>query len=363
MNMERITRTNWLYFLLIISLALLILFLLGKVGVFFIGAFEIAKKVLTPFFFALIIAYLLNPIVTFLMRRHFPRSLAILLIYTLFFLFLLFLIVNAGPILIREYKELSAKFPELVGTYRDWIGYMRIRQAQTPFSLHGGLTAGIQQIEIAMTNYVNGLFTGVDSWLEKILFVLLVPFIVFYMLKDMKPMQKGMLLLVPKRHRSTVRRMLHDIDTALGQYIRGQLIVCVAVGALAYAGYFFVGLPYAIVFASFVAITNIIPYIGPVFGAAPAVLFALTISWKMALYALIVNAVIQVLEGNIVSPMIVGRSLHMHPLLIILSVMIGGEIAGIAGLILAVPIVASLKVVIQHIIIHTIRRSECPEEG
>ncbi|GEN35481.1 AI-2E family transporter [Aneurinibacillus danicus] len=360
--MEKITRTNWLYFLAVLLMVLLIVFLLGKVSVFFVGFIEIVKKVLTPFFFALIFAYLLNPVVKFLTDRHFPRGLAVFLIYTLFFLFLIFLVMNAGPILVREYKELSAKFPELAGTYRDWIGRMRIQQARTPFSLHGGLTTSIQQMELAMTNYVNGLFTGMDGWVEKILLVLLIPFIVFYMLKDMKPMQKGALLLVPGKHRPTVRRMLHDIDTALGHYVRGQLIVCGIVGALAYAGYFFIGLPYAIVFAFFVAITNIIPYIGPVFGAAPAILFALTVSWKMALYALIINAIIQVIEGNIVSPLIVGKSLHMHPLLIILSVMIGGEIAGIAGLILAVPIVASLKVVVQHIIIHIVRKPEWQSE-
>ncbi|MEZ2659672.1 AI-2E family transporter [Aneurinibacillus aneurinilyticus] len=361
--MERITRTNWLYFMIVILLSLLLIFLLGKVSVFFLGIIKIVKKVLTPFFFALIIAYLLNPVVNFLTNRHFPRGLAVFLIYTIFFLFLLFLIVNTGPVLMREYKELSAKFPEMVSTYRNWIGQIRIQQAQTPFLLHGGLTTGIQRMETMLTNYVNGLFTGMDDWMERILLVLLIPFIVFYMLKDMKPMQKGALLLVPAKHRTTVRRMLHDINMALGHYVRGQLIVCVVVFGLAYISYFFIGLPYAIVFAVFIAVMNVIPYIGPVFGAAPAILFALTVSWKMALYVLIINAIIQVLESNIVSPFIVGKSLHMHPLLIIVSVMVGGELAGVAGLIFAVPIVASLKVVVQHIIIHTVRKTEWKDEG
>ncbi|MBN6186453.1 AI-2E family transporter [Aneurinibacillus sp. BA2021] len=361
--MEKITRTNWLYFMVVLLLVLLILLLLGKVSIYFMDVIRIVKKVLTPFFFALIIAYLLNPVVTFLTERHFPRGLAVFLIYTLFFLFLLFIAVNAGPILVREYRELSDKLPELVGTYHNWIGQLHIQQAQAPFWLHGGLSASIQKMELTMTRYVNGLFAEMDGWVEKILLVLLIPFIVFYMLKDMKPMQNGALLLVPHRHRPTVRRMLHDIDTALGHYVRCQLIVCGVIGVLAYVGYFFIGLPYAIVFAAFVAVTNVVPYIGPVFGAAPAILFALTISWKMALYAVIVNAVIQVLESNVVAPFIVGKSLHMHPLLIIVSVMIGGEIAGITGLILAVPIVASLKVVLQHIVIHTVRKKEWQDEG
>lgn len=359
-GMGRLLESRWLYGGVTALLVFGVIYLAGMVSPFFLAVLMIVKKVLAPFFLGLVVAYLLNPIVTFLTHRHFPRGLAIFLIYTLFLLFVAFVIINGGPVLIRESRELSEKLPELMFTYREWIGRVQIQQAGSPLPLHSGLTNGLRQMEIAMSGYVAGLFTDMEDWLDKLLLVMLIPFIVFYMLKDMKPMQRGALLLVPRRHRPTVQRILHDIDHALGQYIRGQLIVCAVVGVLAYAGYFFIDLPYAGVFALLVAVTNIIPYIGPFFGAIPAILFALTVSWKVALYATIVNLIIQVLEGNIVSPFIVGRSLHLHPLFIILAVTIGGEVAGLAGLIFAVPVVACLKVVIQHVVIHTVRR-EKPE--
>src|SRR5690606_11755099 len=151
-------------------------------------------------------------------------------------------------------------------------------------------------------------------------------------------------------------RMLLDIDRALGQYIRGQLIVAVIVGALAYLGYWLIGMPYALLLAGIVSIFNIVPYIGPFFGAAPAILMAATVSWKMVLYVVIVNTIVQILEGNVVSPQVVGRTLHMHPLSIILALLIGGELAGIVGLILAVPCLAVLKVILQHVRQYYLRR-------
>ncbi|BAU27054.1 putative PurR-regulated permease PerM [Aneurinibacillus soli] len=359
--MGRLLVSRWLYGAVTALLIVGIVYLAGQVSPFFLAVCMVVKKVLTPFFLGLVVAYLLNPVVTFLTNHHFPRGLAIFLIYTLFLLFVAFVIINGGPVIMRESRELSGKLPELVFTYREWLGQIQIQQADSPFPLHSGLTGGLRRIELAVNSYVAGLFTEVDDWLDRLLLVMLIPFIVFYMLKDMKTMQQGTLLLVPPRHRSTARRILHDIDYALGQYIRGQLIVCAVVGVLAYVGYFLIGLPYAGVFALLVAVTNIIPYIGPFFGAVPAILFALTISWKVALYAVIVNLIIQILEGNIVSPFIVGRSLHLHPLFIILAVTIGGEIAGLAGLIFAVPVVACLKVVIEHVVIHTVRREKTEE--
>lgn len=129
------------------------------------------------------------------------------------------------------------------------------------------------------------------------------------------------------------------------------------IGTLAYIGYLIVGLPYAIVLALIVGITNIIPYLGPYIGAFPALIVALSISWKMALSVVVVNIIVQIFEGNVVSPQVVGRKLHIHPLFIIISLLIGGKLAGILGLILAVPVFAVLKVIVHHIVLYYTSRS------
>jgi predicted PurR-regulated permease PerM len=183
-----------------------------------------------------------------------------------------------------------------------------------------------------------------------------VPFLAFYILKDFQLIEKTVLAIVPKEKRKQVITLLVDIDTALGNYIRGQLLVCMIIGILAYAGYWMIGMPYALLLACLVAIFNIIPYLGPFFGAAPAIILASTISLKMVLMVAVVNTVCQILEGNVISPQVVGRSLNMHPLLIIFALLVGGELAGVVGLILAVPCFAVIKVVLQHLFMYYVHR-------
>ncbi|MGZ4106239.1 MAG: AI-2E family transporter, partial [Tumebacillaceae bacterium] len=134
------------------------------------------------------------------------------------------------------------------------------------------------------------------------------------------------------------------------------LLVAVIVGGLNYIGLLIIGMPYALLLSLIVALTNIIPYIGPFIGAAPAILLALTVSPMMALKVLIVNLIIQQLEGNFISPLLIGRSLKMHPMLIILAILLGGEMFGMVGLIVAIPVVAVGKVLLQHLVLHYMKR-------
>jgi predicted PurR-regulated permease PerM len=186
--------------------------------------------------------------------------------------------------------------------------------------------------------------------------VFIVPFLAFYMMKDFKLIEKAVITVLPHRHRRETIKLLRNIDDALGSYIRGQFLVCILVGVLAYIGYWIINLPYPLLMASIVALMNIIPYVGPFIGAAPALLLASTISWEMMFYVALVNFVIQLLEGNVISPQIVGRTLHIHPLFIIFSLLVGGQVAGIVGLILAVPFFAVMKVIVQHVFLHYVRR-------
>jgi predicted PurR-regulated permease PerM len=177
---------------------------------------------------------------------------------------------------------------------------------------------------------------------------MIIPFLSFYMLKDYKLFGRWILAALPTAWRRPTYRLWHDVDEALGNYVRGQVIVGVVVGVLAYVAYWFLKLPYPLLLASIVSLFNIIPYLGPFFGAAPAVLMASTISIRLMLIVIVVNLAIQVLEGNVISPQVVGKSLNMHPLAVMLALLVGGELAGILGLILAVPAFAVLRVISAH---------------
>ncbi|MED4907431.1 AI-2E family transporter [Brevibacillus centrosporus] len=311
--------------------------------------FHLLEEVLVPVLVGLIIAYLLHPIVQLLERRRVPRLMAVLLIYGSFVLIIAIAVVNAIPIFTKQLVELSDDLPRLSEWYYKWMSEWEAHKYFLPDSISHGVDRVIIQSHENMSRSVTQLVNNARNSIGKVLAYAVVPFIAFYLLKDMKQLHEAGMSVVPRAYRKQVLAVLRDINESLGNYIHGQMTVAIIVGVFAYLGYWLVGMPYPFVLAAFVCLTNIIPYIGPLIGAAPAVVVALTISTKMLLLVLLINIVIQVVEGNILSPNIVGRSLHLHPLLIIMALLAGEAIGGVIGLIVAVPVLAVCKVIISRV--------------
>lgn len=280
---------------------------------------------------------------------------AILLIYTVFLAVIGVILMNLIPIVETQMLELNEHLPMMTAKAQTLVVSLSDHPL-LPEGIRNGIEQSLQRMENALSTAISRYIDRIGSTLNMLLIAFIIPFLAFYILKDFKLIEKSVITFVPKSHRKSMIRLLLDIDFALGNYIRGQLLVAAIVGVLAYLGYWLIGMPYALLLAGIVAVFNIVPYLGPFFGAAPAILMAATVSWKMVLYVVIVNTVVQILEGNVVSPQVVGRTLHMHPLSIILALLIGGELAGIVGLILAVPCFAVLKVIFQHVSQYYVRR-------
>ncbi|OYD08846.1 AI-2E family transporter [Paludifilum halophilum] len=355
--MERLTQNRLLSGALLILILLGILFLLVQIEPLLRTLFLFFKAVLGPFLVAVIISYLLNPIVTLLSNHSVPRSLAVLLIYTLFITAITIVLINLVPLFHTQLEELSEHFPQWNERVQSWIEQYNDNKDSLPPSVREGIEKSLDRMETTVTDGVGNLMSTLGSTLNQLFVAVIVPFLAFYMLKDVHVIEKTLITLLPVRRRKEVLRMFRDVDEALGNYIRGQLLVCLAVGILAYIGYLIIGLPYAFLLAALVGIFNVIPYLGPFFGAIPAVLVALSISKQMVIAVILVNMVVQVVEGNILSPQIVGRTLHMHPLFIIFALLVGGELGGILGLILAVPFFAAAKVIMEHALRHYIRKT------
>jgi len=344
-------------FLLALLFILGILFLLVKLGPVLGVFFLFLKNLLLPFFIAIIISYILHPIVTSLHEKGVPRSIAVLLIYVLFFGSIAIIAINVFPLLVTQIKDFSEHIPKMIKTFEGWLDGIRHDHSNPiPDSVQDGLDAALEGMEKKAAGGVTYIFQWIGNIIGILVTIALTPFVAFYILKDYQLIEKTMMTFVPKKKRREMIRLAREIDEALGNYIRGQLLVCAVVGILAYIGYLVVGLPYALLLAFIVAITNIIPYLGPFIGAAPSIVVGLSISWKMAISVIVVNLIVQIMEGNVVSPQIVGRRLHIHPLMIIFALLVGGELGGILGLILAVPIFAVLKVIIQHIVLYYLHR-------
>ncbi|QNK60095.1 AI-2E family transporter [Paenibacillus sp. PAMC21692] len=353
--MERFTNNKLFVWLVYSILGLIAIYFLLQLKPLFATIYVFLKAVLGPFIIAMIISYVLNPIVTMLHERKVPRTIAVLLIYAVFCAAIAVLLVNLIPMFVGQVQELNHHIPELTMRAQSIVTDLN-NTSFLPESFRDGVDKALLSIEKRISESLLHLVDNIGSMLSAVFVVFIIPFLAFYILKDFDVFERTIITYVPKSHRKNTVRLMKDIDQALGSYIRGQFLVCVIVGTLAYGGYLLIGMPYALLLASVVAITNVIPYLGPFFGAAPALLMASTISLKMMIYVAIVNTLCQILEGNVVSPQVVGRTLHLHPLLIIFALLAGGQIAGIAGMILAVPIFAACKVIVQHMFAYYVRR-------
>jgi predicted PurR-regulated permease PerM len=354
-ELERFFRSRFFVGAVYVLISLLVLFMVLQVKPMILWVYEFGKAVFAPFLFAMIISYVLNPVVNLLNNRKVPRTIAVLLIYAVFICSTIVILINLIPMFMKQLKELNEHLPQLTTRAQSIMDGLNDNRF-VPYSVRSGINNALIKLENSFAAGISEFIDGIGTTINALLVAFIVPFLAFYILKDFQLIEKTVLTTVPKAHRKNTIKLLIDIDTALGNYIRGQFLVCLIVGILAYIGYWIIGMPYALLLASMVAVFNIIPYLGPFFGAAPALVMASTISIKMVLLVAIVNLICQVLEGNVISPQVVGRTLHLHPLFIIFALLVGGELAGVLGLILAVPVFAVMKVIIQHIFLYYVQR-------
>jgi predicted PurR-regulated permease PerM len=326
----------------------IIIYLVVRMKEVWLPVVDLFVTALIPFFIAAFITYLLHPLVEYIHEKGIPRWAAILLIYFLFFGGIGYGLYKGIPLFIQQLKDLSESLPALVETYRNWTKQIHNQTSAWPMEIHTRIETMLMQLEQTAANALTMVINGVKGLVNSAVLFLLIPFIVFYMLKDIDQLKKAAWYITPKRWREPGIAFLKDVDESLGSYIRGQLFVGLVIGSVAALLLWIAGMDYPLLLGFIIGATNIIPYFGPFIGAIPAVILAATVSLKMVLIVAGIIFLLQFLEGNILSPLIVGKSLHMHPLVIMFALFFGGEIAGVLGLIIAVPLLAVLKVALLH---------------
>jgi predicted PurR-regulated permease PerM len=351
-SMKFVFSTRWLICLAIIVLSLIAVYMVFQVGPYFSPLWNMIRTVAVPIVISMILAYLLHPLVDGLMKCKLHRTLAILVIYIFFLGGLTVLIWFAAPLLITQIKDLIKQLPEMESSLRQWAQILDQQLSYLPDGVHKGIDDALGNFEQTIMKGIMGVVHTLGSLLGNLFTLIVVPFLVFYLLNDVEVIQKGLYFFIPHKQRKPALKLWKDIDHSLGEYVRGQIMVGFVIGVLAFIGYYLIGLPYPLFLAVIVAVTNIIPYFGPFIGAGPAVFVALITDPTLLLWVIIVNMIIQVMEGNVLAPWIVGRRLHIHPVFIIFALLIGAEVGGILGLILAVPFFVVLKVVVHNSVLH-----------
>lgn len=307
--------------------------------------------VLAPFFFAMIIAYIFNPVVRLLMRLPLPRVLAVTVVFMTLLLLAVAAVITVVPLIQREAAELAVKIPSYVDRFQQTVlPWLRERfGSDLPVDLDT-LKRTLVSHWLDISNYARAAVMGIAKsgaglgvWL---LNLLVVPVVTFYMLLDWDRMPPRILALTPRRVRTHLSKLGRETDRVLGSFLRGQLSVMAALACIYSVGLWLAGVELAFLIGGFAGLVSFVPYLGFVLGVtiASIVAYVQFQDPAMLLAVLAVFVVGQLLEGLWLTPKLVGRQVGLHPLAVIFSVMAGGQLFGFAGVLLALPAAAALKV-------------------
>lgn len=309
--------------------------------------------VFTPLAIALAFAYILNPVVLWLQQRRLKRTISVLIIYFVFFGLLLALVTHFTPVVSREAEHLTQRIPEYTQQAQRLLNsfYNATDRLRLPESVQDALENSLKGVEKTLVDYLSRIPEMTIDVARAIFNLILVLILTFYLLKDFEMVKDSLYVILPRRHRSRARKILHEIDYSLGRYIRGQLLISLIVAVATYLSLILLGVDFALILALLAGVTNIIPYFGPFIGAVPAVVVALLKTPTLALKTTLVFFLIQQVEGHLIAPQVLGKSLGLHPLVVILVLLAGGQFFGIVGLVVAVPVVAVGKILVRNLVV------------
>lgn len=306
--------------------------------------------VITPFFIALAIAYILNPVVIWLEKRKIPRSLAVMGIYLMVFGLLFFMIGRLVPTVINEINRFSVHIPRYIDRAQELIEEFNQAAAhiQLPDSVNEAIMENLDRLEGTLIDVVKRIPEYTTGLAKTLFSIFLVLILTFYFLKDFEQVKKAFYGMIPSHKQERTAKIMGEIDQSLGNYIRGQLIICTVIGVSTYFALVILKVEYALILGIMAGVTNIIPYFGPFIGAFPSIIVALLQSPMLALKVAVAITVIQQLESQILAPQVLGKSMGMHPLLVIGALIAGGQFFGIPGMILGVPIAAIIRILVRN---------------
>lgn len=348
-------RESKLFFWTIEILAVVaIVFLLLQMKYIFSPIGVIISTLFLPILVSGFLFYMFNPLVLFLEKRKVPRLLSVILIFIAFIAIVALAVIQIGPILTDQIAELAKALPGYWSDFEKWLGGITKNPPLNDLDIKDELEKANISVPQIMNSVLNGVSAGIGaiaSFLTSFVMILVtVPFILLYMFKDGHRFMDSVEKFFPKVIRPDAKKIIQEMNKTLSSYISSQALDCLFVGIFTFIGYLIIGQPYGLLFALIAGVTNIIPYLGPVIGAAPAVIVALFTSPFQALLVIIVVVIVQQIDGNVLQPLIMGRSLKIHPLTIIVILLVAGNLAGLLGMVLGVPLYAVVKTVIVNIV-------------
>ena len=312
------------------------------------------NPVVPPLLIAVAVVYLLNPLVSALERRGVPRVAGAGIVYLLFLCIVALVISLLVPLVTRQITSVIDHFPDYLADGQALVRDVAARFGQEPnFRLDAEqvrewLAAG--ENRQAVTRYLTGLRSVTNSVISGLIIVVLGPVMAFYLLVDLPRLRRGAMALIPPGRREEIRGLMDRIGQAVGGFFRGQLLVALFVGVASSIGLWAIGLPFWLLVGMVAGIFNLVPLVGPFIGGGLAVIIALISGEPLtALWAALVLLVVQQIDNHLISPNVMGRTVQLHPVVVMLALLVGASFAGLFGMLVIVPLVAVAKIVFLFI--------------
>ncbi|MEW6421422.1 MAG: AI-2E family transporter [Deinococcota bacterium] len=319
------------------------------------------RTVVVDFAVAFLIAYLANPVLNWLERGRVKRGLGVFFVLLLFvgiFALMTALIVTVSTQLVALITGLPAqvgRLNELLNTVFGWLGAhgipgvesvrLRLTEAiQVALQNLGRNIVPILQNLLSSTGTIFSSLVSIGGIVGQIVLILLLS---IYLMLDYSRVNAALLHAFPRPWQPRVLELTESVGTAVGGYVRGQLLIATFVGVFVWLGLTLIGVPSAAAIGFLAGAFNIVPYLGPVIGATPALLLALPFGWIKLLLVVLVFVAANQIEGHFLSPYILSRTTHLHPVTVIVAILIGASLLGFAGALLSVPAVALGKLLLD----------------
>ena len=318
----------------------------------------VSRRVVTPFFIAFALAYLMDPLVDRLVSFKISRTVSILILMLLFFLFLLGSGIFLIPIFSMQADSLAKNIPTYIGIFQEWFRpildlFSGLDSTKVEEYLNEWLSR-FGELPMKALQFSSQIIWGSISNLFNIVLMfanlVIIPVVMFYLLRDFDLINEKIMALVPPRLQKNSKELLMAIDQVLSRFVRGQLMVAGLMGVMYSAGLFLCDTPMSLSLGMMAGLVNLVPYLGLVLGFLPSALLTYmhTQEVMQVLAVAGVFGFVQAMEGMIITPRVVGDNIGLHPVAVILAVLLGGELFGLAGMILGVPVAAVLNVLMSR---------------
>lgn len=369
-----------------IDLRLITKIFLGILAIYLINIifnkFPILGYTLSSVIIAIIFAYIIDPIVNYLERKGVKRQFGVIIVYISVILIFGILIVSVIPKTINEVSNLLASLPAMVDTLiKDVNNFLtevfakfnielpenfinvykesnpkvngNVETPQIVSDILNSMKKAINELIVKMQGSLMGSLSNIVSklygFLTSAFRLVLIIIFSFYFSVDKERFILKVKKAMPNKYRDDISYLTSNIDTALQQFIRGRMLLAIFVGVLTMLYLLVLRVDFAIIIGLITCVADIIPYIGPFLGCAPAVLFAFMDSPMKALWVLILFVIVQWIENNILAPKLIGDSTGLNPLVILISIIIGGGIFGVWGMVISVPLTSIIFILVDFI--------------